>query len=92
MKKILDFIIIFLLVFLIINLFKDDVKKDTTIQSIVIKSIENNYTIPASVKLEVQNNSDKELKINTCTNLQINFMGNDIKTPENFCNDLIIKS
>lgn len=93
MKKILDFIIIFLLVFLIINLFQDNNKKQAILQQqVILKTINDKYTVPASVKVEIQNNSWKELKINTCDNFEINFMWSDIKTPKSFCKDIIVEN
>ena len=90
MKKILDFIIIFLLVFLIINLFNED-KEVEQKQEIVISSIDNSYTIPASVKLLIENNRNEELTFNTCESFKINNSGNYVSLDESFCKDITLK-
>jgi len=95
MKKILDFIIIFLLVFLIINLFnKDNEKKDTLNPIVIFKSIESDYTVPAPIKIEIENKTDKTIALNTCKDIEIKYTSLDriVTLPENSCKDIEIKS
>lgn len=91
MKKILDFIIIFLLVFLIMNLFNDD-KQVEQKQEIVVSSLDSSYTIPASIKIDVENNRDLPLDFNTCDNFKINSAWNYISMDESFCKDINLKA
>jgi Tfp pilus assembly protein PilZ len=58
MKKILDFIIIFLLVFLILNLFNNDKKQQIVANSVIFKTIKNSYTVPAGIKLNIENKTN----------------------------------
>gem|GEM_PF-2866644 len=48
MKKILDILIIVLLTILVMNLFSNKTEQTTT-GNLIFESIDNNYTIPASV-------------------------------------------
>ena len=94
MKKILDFIIIFLLVFLIIWLFND--KKDSSPKivesSIVLKSINTSYSVPAWVKLEIENKTKTWVTIDVCNDLKIKYTTADqeIELPESFCANNIV--
>ena len=58
MKKILDFIMIFLLVFLLVNFFNNTEKKQIQKQDIEVSTTKSSYAIPASVKLNVVNNTN----------------------------------
>ncbi|MDD3646804.1 MAG: YidC/Oxa1 family membrane protein insertase [Candidatus Gracilibacteria bacterium] len=89
MKKILDIVIIFLLVYLIINLFNTDTSIEPK-QEIVVNSIEKEYTIPASVKIEVENNRTEELKFNTCSDFNLRVSGNNITPSDSFCSDVTL--
>ena len=95
MKKILDFIIIFLLIFLIINLFnRDNEIKDIVNPTIVFKSIESDYTVPAPIKIEIENKTDKTISLNTCKDIEIKYTSLDriVTLPESSCKDIEIKS
>lgn len=91
MKKILDFIIIFLLVFLIINLFSNDTDVEQK-QEILISATKNSYTIPASVKLNIENNRTQELSFNTCNDFKIKVSWTDIIPSEEFCKDVVLQA
>ena len=78
MKKILDIFIIVLLTILVMNLFTSKKEQNNIQDNILFKSIEANYTIPALVWLKIQNNTQKELLINTCNDLKINHLGENI--------------
>jgi len=91
MKKFLDFLIIFLLTFLIVNLFTNDNKKELD-GKVIFSSIDSSYTIPASIVLEVKNNSKKDLSFNTCKNIKINNSWDYLKVDKSFCKDIIVSS
>ncbi len=94
MKKILDFIIIFLLVFLIIGLFnnKQDETNKIVESSIELNSLADSYTVPAWIKIEVENKTKNNVKIDVCNDLNIKYTNTDsfIKLPESFCKNNIL--
>ena len=93
MKKILDFIIIFLLVYLIIWLFNNNEQETKIIESTVtIESIDNSYTVPAWIKVEVENKTSNDIEIDVCNDLNVKYIQTDsfLELPEPFCNDNII--
>lgn len=95
MKKILDFIIIFLLVFLIIWLFNKNEETTKIVESnILFKSINDSYTVPAWVKLEIENRTASWITLNTCDNILIKYSTLDkiLDIDKSFCKDVIIKS
>jgi hypothetical protein len=70
MKKFLDILLIVLLTLLVINLFSDnkEVKIDNTLS---FAFDDTNYTIPASVIVNVKNNTNSGIIFNTCSDLKI---------------------
>ncbi len=94
MKKLLDFIIIFLLVFLIISIWnKPETKKlDIKNKTIVLKTLKNSYTVPAWIKLSVENKTESWITIDICNDLQIKYTTKDkiINLPKSFCDKNII--
>lgn len=94
MKKILDFIIIFLLVFLIMQYINWNNKTENKIveSSVILKTVKNSYSVPAWIKLEVENKTKKDLKIDVCKDLKIKYTNTDsfVKLPETFCKDNIV--
>lgn len=89
--KILDFLIIFLLVFLIMQFFVSDNTKELS-GDIIVKATDASYTIPASVWLNIINNSIDSLTINSCDDISIVSSWNKVNIPWSFCNDIIIES
>lgn len=90
--KIIDFLLIFLIVFLIMSMFtqpKEEVKKISNTIKILVKD---NYTIPMSLKVDIQNDTSKDFIFNTCENLKIKLEWS--MTPLSFdnCRNVIIKS
>jgi hypothetical protein len=59
MKKILDYILIFILAFLIISFFQGKPEKNDIIEqkNIIIDTKTSSYTVPASIKLNIKNNT-----------------------------------
>ena len=93
MKKILDFLIIFLLVFLIIGMFNKEEKKEITNWWVVIKTDSNSYSVPASIKLDVQNLTGETIKFNTCKDISLKSNWWDIDfSKTDICKDVELKS
>jgi YidC/Oxa1 family membrane protein insertase len=91
MKKFLDILLIVLLTLLIVNLFSDK-KQKILDHKLIINFVDDNYSIPASLWVEVINNTVKPLTINTCKDLLISYAWENIKFDKEFCNDIIIES
>ncbi len=91
MKKFLDFLIIFLLTFLIINLFINP-KEKTLDWSVSFEVTDSSYSFPASVWLEIKNNSENNVILNTCDNIKVNSLWNTIVFSDDFCSDIEVKS
>ena len=93
MKKILDFIIIFLLIFLIVSLFKDD-KQDVQIveSAITLKAVSDSYTVPAWIKLEVENKTKNDIEIDVCNDFKVKYIQTDsfIEFGEELCNNNLV--
>lgn len=87
--KLLNFLLIFLLVFLILNFFNWTKDKETQVESSIKVETIKNYTIPASVKLTVTNNTSTWFIFNTCNNLTIKKDSNEIKSDN--CEDVSLK-
>jgi len=92
MKKIWDFLIILLLTFLIVNLFVNDNNKKALDGKIIFSSISSSYSIPASVWLEIKNNSTGSIAFNTCRDIKINNSWEYINFDKEFCKDITIES
>ncbi len=71
MKKVLDFLIIFLLVFLVVGLFNKDDEKKVVTGGVSIESTSKAFTVPASVSLNIKNQTADEMKFNTCSDIVI---------------------
>lgn len=69
--KIINFLLIFLLVFLTINLFNNNSKKDEQKEQVISLQTESSYTIPASIKINISNDTPNTATFNTCSDLQI---------------------
>jgi hypothetical protein len=64
--KLVNFLLIFLTVFVILSFFDDSSKKTSIKESLIVTATEEDYTVPATVKINIQNNTSKEVKLNTC--------------------------
>jgi hypothetical protein len=73
MKKFLDILMLVLLILLVINLFSDkpELKPDN---SLTFEFSDNSYNIPASVILNIKNNTSTGLVLNTCDDININYL------------------
>jgi len=92
MKKVLDFLIIFLLVFLVVGLFNKDDDKKLVTGWVSIESSSKAYTVPASVSLNVKNQTTEQLKFNSCSDIVIKSSAWVIDFSDtNACKDIIVK-
>jgi len=91
MKKILDFLLIFLLAFFLVSLFNPTEKAEIKTES-NIKFTSDAYTIPASVKLDLENNSTGSIAINTCSDLKIVSWSQAITIDKSLCEDIIVNA
>lgn len=91
MKKFLDILLIVLLTIIVINLFspKEEVVTNDTITFEFAKS---SYTIPPSVWVKVNNNTDKAITFNTCDDIIINSSGKELTFSDDFCKDVTLDS
>ena len=92
MKKILDFIIIFLLVFLIVNYFNwNKTNNVATKADYIVSTAKDSYTIPASVKLTIENNTASWVTIDTCKDIEVNYLWVNQEFEDDFCKTIEIK-
>ena len=89
MKKFLDILLIVLLTVLIINLFGD--KNERIINhTLSFEFDDNDYTIPASVLVNVVNNTTWSIDFNTCDDIKITYSGEDLLFTWAFCKDITL--
>ncbi len=89
-NRLLNFLLAFIITILVFNLFFTDKKsEEVKKQWIFLKFQKNDYTIPNSPVLELENNTDNNITFNTCKNLEI--FKDSIKIenniPEAFCKE-----
>lgn len=91
MKKFLDILLIILLTVLVINIFKTD---EPTIlnDTLIFEFSDSSYTIPASVWVNVKNNTENPITFNTCSDIDIKYAGDNLVFPEDFCDDVTLWS
>ncbi len=93
MKKVLDFLIIFLLVFLVVGLFNKKEESPTLTGWVSLESIAKSYTVPASIQLQLNNNTKKQLTFNSCNDIVIKSSTWDINMKWwKSCKDFVVKS
>lgn len=95
--KILNFLLAFFITLLIFNLFFPSKKQETsTTQEIVFKAASNSYTIPNLPVINITNNSNKTLSVDTCNDILISKdwikIENILLTAPKFCTKLNIKT
>ncbi|MDD3302300.1 MAG: YidC/Oxa1 family membrane protein insertase [Candidatus Gracilibacteria bacterium] len=89
--KILNFLIIFFLTILLVNIFFKDNSQNSN-GTLTFNLEKKSYTIPASPVIVVSNNTQTDVKINTCKDININFSGEKLSFPNDFCKDIEIKA
>lgn len=91
MKKYLDILLFSLLFFFIFSYFQWKNEKAAQ-EWIVFSSQKSEYSIPAGVMFEIQNNTDVPLVFDTCTSLEIRSKGELVSLPESLCGNRTIPS
>lgn len=90
--KLINFLLVFLIVFFVLSMFDDSKKTNQTAWNIIITSESDTYSVPAIVKINVQNNTAKEASINTC-DLKIKSSAWAVDLADKtFCKDIKIES
>lgn len=64
--KLINFLLVFLIVFFVLSMFDGSKKTTKDNWNLIIKSASDSYNVPASVKIDLQNNTAKEISLNTC--------------------------
>lgn len=93
MKKFLDILLISLLIVLTIRLFfgPEQPQDKQLTGEILVETTAKNYTIPATVGLNIINNSTGAILMNTCDNISLNHSGVDSKITTD-CENIVIES
>lgn len=90
--KIINFLLIFMTVYIVLSFFNNDKWTKNTEKNIIISPVNDSYTIPASIKINIKNNTTQAIKLNTC-DLKIKSSAWAIDLwDKNFCKDLNIDS
>lgn len=91
MKKILDILLIAVLTILLFNLLSWDNEKKLN-DTLNISFVENGYTIPASVGVNVNNQTSTGVLLNTCEDVNLLYSWNKLTFDESFCKEIEVKS
>jgi len=90
--KIINFLLIFLLIFLVLSMFSNP-EKDTQLDwSITFKSVDTWYSLPASPKLFISNNSTTNILLNTCNDIKVKINWDYLTFNDSFCKDITINT
>ena len=76
--KLLNFMIAMFLTIIIFNLFVPKEKPETVTQDVVLKSTDNDYTVPNLQILQVINNTAQRVTFDTCKDISISKDSNNI--------------
>jgi len=93
MKKFLDIFLFSLLAILTINLFfgSDEAVEKKLTGEILVETTAKEYSIPATVGLNITNNSQESISFNTCDNITLNHTGENIVLDSD-CRDITLES
>lgn len=91
MKKILDILLIAILTILLFNLLTWNDKQELN-NTLNISFVENKYSIPASVWVEVNNQTSTGVLLNTCNDIDISYSWEKLAFWEGLCKDITVKS
>lgn len=91
MKKYLDILIFTLLFFLLFSYFTWR-NTEPTLSGIEFSSVQNRYTVPASVQLHLTNNTSEVLVFDTCEVLMLRKDGNIFPIPDSLCSEVELTS
>ena len=91
MKKFLDILLIVVLTVLVINFFGNNevVKINDTLS---FEFSDNDYSIPASVVIDIQNNTATGVTFNTCDDLEIKYSGENLGFTWSFCRNITLET
>lgn len=90
--KLINFLLVFLLVFFVLSMFDSSKKTSQTAWNIIIKSASDSYSVPATVKIDLQNNTAKDISLNTC-DLKIKSSAGTVDLADkSFCKDIKVAS
>ncbi len=89
MKKVLDFLLIFFLIFFTFQFFSSS-KETRVVSGIDLSPSSSSYTIPATVFLNITNNTSENLSFDGCSALSINYAGSKVPLPEGYCGDIAL--
>lgn len=90
--RFINFLLIFLLVILILWMFSNPEKSKELDWNILLESVSDSYSIPASPKLSLINNSSDDLDFNTCEDVKVRFNWENLVLSDAFCSDVNLKS
>ncbi len=92
--RLLNILLVFIISMLVFNyFFPNKTEKEVQKTWIFLKTLKNDYTVPNMPVLELDNNTNKEIKFNTCSNFQIFKDSKKIEQiPSSFCKDEVIKA
>lgn len=90
MKKFFDFLLIVILTVLVINLFSTPEEKQLN-NNLVFEFNDKNYNIPASVEINIENNTSSWITFNAC-DIKIKNSWKIIVFDESFCKDIVVDS
>jgi hypothetical protein len=90
--KLINFLLVFLIVFFILSMFDGSKKTTKDTGNLIIKSASDSYNVPATVKIDLQNNTAKEISLNTC-DLKIKSSAGLVDLADkSFCKDIKVAS
>lgn len=88
MKKYLDILIFSLLFFFIFSYFSAPAE-ETVVSWVVFETTKDSYKVPAAIEVNITNNTDEVLLLNTCNDITLRYSqsGDRVNLPENFCGE-----
>ena len=91
MKKYLDILLFTLLFFLMFSYFTGD-DAQTQLNGVVFETTKSTYKVPAEVGLQIINNTNEVVALNTCNDISLRFSGNIVDIPEELCSETELAS
>ena len=89
MKKYIDILLFTALFFLLFSYFNGK-ELQTPKEGIVFSALENSYSVPAGVQLEIQNNTPDDFQIDICKDISLRRDGTLLEFPKDFCQNLAL--
>ncbi len=88
MKKYIDFLLIFLLIFFTFQFFTNKKNPETSTTGVVFETRDTKYTIPASVFLDIQNNTSEKMSFDWCDAISLTHKWESVSVPPEYCGDI----